>query len=71
MKRFIATLNGESYINIPADWMVFNQDSNMVMVYNGQAWLPAWMFRWLSLPIFRIRRNEICHTETTTGLQIS
>ena len=35
MKRFIATLNGESYINIPADRMVFNQDSNMVMVYNG------------------------------------
>ncbi len=28
MKRFIATLNGESYINIPADRMVFNQDSN-------------------------------------------
>ena len=27
MKRFIATLNGESYINIPADRMVFNQDS--------------------------------------------
>ena len=39
MKRFIATLNGESYINIPADRMVFNQDSNMVMVYNGQAFV--------------------------------
>lgn len=37
MKRFIATLNGESYINIPADRMVFNQDTNLVMVYNGQA----------------------------------
>lgn len=37
MKRFIATINGESYINIPADRMVFNKDSNMVMVYNGQA----------------------------------
>ena len=37
MKRFITTLNGESYINIPADRMVFNQDTNMVMVYNGQA----------------------------------
>lgn len=37
MKRFIATLNGGSFINIPADRMVFNQDSNMVMVYNGQA----------------------------------
>lgn len=33
MKRFITTLNGESYINIPEDRMVFNQDSNMVMVY--------------------------------------
>ena len=37
MKRFITTLNGESYINIPADRMVFNQDTNMVMFYNGQA----------------------------------
>ena len=37
MKRFIATLNGDSYINIPADRMVFNKDTNMVMVYNGQA----------------------------------
>lgn len=37
MKRFIATLNGGSFINIPADRMVFNHDSNMVMVYNGQA----------------------------------
>ena len=37
MKRFIATLNGESYINIPADRMVFNKDTNLVMVYNGQA----------------------------------
>lgn len=37
MKRFIATLNGESYINIPADRMVFNQETNLVMVYNGQA----------------------------------
>lgn len=41
MKRFIATLNGESYINIPADRMVFNQDSNMVMVYNGQAFVAC------------------------------
>ena len=37
MKRFIATLNGESYINIPADHMTFNTDTNLVMVYNGQA----------------------------------
>lgn len=41
MKRFIATLNGKSYINIPADRMVFNQDSNMVMVYNGQAFVAC------------------------------
>lgn len=41
MKRFIATLNGESYINIPADRMVFNQDTNMVMVYNGQAFVAC------------------------------
>lgn len=41
MKRFITTLNGESYINIPADRMVFNQDSNMVMVYNGQAFVAC------------------------------
>ena len=41
MKRFIATLNEESYINIPADRMVFNQDSNMVMVYNGQAFVAC------------------------------
>ena len=41
MKRFIATLNGESYINIPADRMVFNKDTNMVMVYNGQAFVAC------------------------------
>lgn len=41
MKRFIATINGESYINIPADRMVFNKDSNMVMVYNGQAFVAC------------------------------
>lgn len=41
MKRFIATLNGESYINIPADRMVFNQDTNLVMVYNGQAFVAC------------------------------
>ena len=41
MKRFIATLSGESYINIPADRMVFNQDRNMVMVYNGQAFVAC------------------------------
>lgn len=37
MKRFIATLNGESYINIPADRMAYSPDTNMIMVYNGQA----------------------------------
>lgn len=41
MKRFIATLNGESYINIPADRMVFNRDTNLVMVYNGQAFVAC------------------------------
>lgn len=41
MKRFIATLNGESYINIPADRMVFNKDTNLVMVYNGQAFVAC------------------------------
>lgn len=41
MKRFIATLNGELYINIPADRMVFNQETNMVMVYNGQAFVAC------------------------------
>jgi len=41
LKRFIATLNGESYINIPADRMVFNKDTNMVMVYNGQAFVAC------------------------------
>ena len=41
MKRFIATLNGESYINIPADRMVFSKDTNMVMVYNGQAFVAC------------------------------
>ncbi len=41
MKRFIATLNGESYINIPADRMVFNKDTYMVMVYNGQAFVAC------------------------------
>ena len=37
MKRFIATLNGGSFINIPADHMTFNTDTNLVMVHNGQA----------------------------------
>ena len=41
MKRFIATLNGGSFINIPADHMTFNTDTNMVMAFNGEAFVAC------------------------------
>ena len=36
MKRFVATMNDGSFINIQADKMAFDQETNMVMVYNGE-----------------------------------